>query len=306
MKKFNGPSFWLRYLIDRDRRSVPLALRPLYKKIFFHSLRVLGTPPNIFRGKDFNNKIRWSMLFDQSADTVVCSDKLAVRDWVAARIGQAYLNKIYSIWDDPSAIDFGDLPPDFVLKTNHDSGSVWIIRDKSSVDLPALRAKVAGRMNRVYGAEKGEWAYSHIHPKAFAEEMLSAPEEGISDYKFHCAGGRVAFVQYISERRTAQPSEQIVMPDGKVSEYLLDSNFRKGSGFERPIEWNEMITIAEKLAQPFAYVRVDLYLVYGQIRFGEMTFAPRAGCYRGADQAALGALLALDRAHPRPPFHAAW
>lgn len=35
--------------------------------------------------------------------------------------------------------------------------------------------------------------------------------------------------------------------------------------------------LAEKLANPFKYVRVDFYFVNNQIYFGEMTFYPHAG-----------------------------
>ena len=38
-----------------------------------------------------------------------------------------------------------------------------------------------------------------------------------------------------------------------------------------------MIALAEKLAIPFPFVRVDLYCVNNQIYFGEMTFTPAKG-----------------------------
>ena len=38
-----------------------------------------------------------------------------------------------------------------------------------------------------------------------------------------------------------------------------------------------MITIAEKLAKPFIFVRVDLYVIQNKIYFGELTFHPDSG-----------------------------
>ena len=38
-----------------------------------------------------------------------------------------------------------------------------------------------------------------------------------------------------------------------------------------------MIDVAEILAQGFDFVRVDLYQVNEQVKFGEMTFSPGAG-----------------------------
>ena len=40
---------------------------------------------------------------------------------------------------------------------------------------------------------------------------------------------------------------------------------------------SDLVRIAEKLAAPFPFVRVDLYDVDGKIYFGEMTFTPAKG-----------------------------
>ena len=41
---------------------------------------------------------------------------------------------------------------------------------------------------------------------------------------------------------------------------------------------DEMIKVAEKLAKPFNFVRVDFYeTVDGKLMFGELTFSPSAG-----------------------------
>ena len=41
---------------------------------------------------------------------------------------------------------------------------------------------------------------------------------------------------------------------------------------EKPKNLNEMLRIAEELANPFTFVRVDLYNVSGKVLFGELTF----------------------------------
>ena len=38
-----------------------------------------------------------------------------------------------------------------------------------------------------------------------------------------------------------------------------------------------MLAMAEKLAKPFPFVRVDLYSIHGKIYFSEMTFTPAKG-----------------------------
>lgn len=293
-------NIWLRYLFDAQRLKVPRKLRPLYREIFSRSLRKIGTSPDIFKGEDFNNKIKWLMLFDQGEDIIQCSDKLAVRDYVSERVGKEYLNEIYNIWDNPELIDFETLPDAFVLKTNHDSGSVWIVKNKYETDLDGLREKVSQSLRRTYGVGKGEWCYTHIPPRIFAEELLPSGPSGIADYKFHCAKGEVIFVQYIYDRCTNKPKEQIIMPDGKITELKINYENSSGNAFIRPTEWDKMLHISKTVSQNFKYVRVDLYLTPKGISFGEMTFFPHSGnCRHWTDQKFLGSLIELDRTSPR-------
>ena len=48
---------------------------------------------------------------------------------------------------------------------------------------------------------------------------------------------------------------------------------------EKPENFEKMIEIAEKLSEPFPFVRVDLYNQNGRIIFGELTFFPNTGPY---------------------------
>jgi hypothetical protein len=45
----------------------------------------------------------------------------------------------------------------------------------------------------------------------------------------------------------------------------------------KPANFDAMVKMAEDLARPFPFVRVDLYDVNGKIYFGEMTFTPAKG-----------------------------
>ena len=55
-----------------------------------------------------------------------------------------------------------------------------------------------------------------------------------------------------------------------------------------------MISIAEKLAEPFPYVRVDLYSVGEKIYFGEYTFCDGGGFDRKVRDADVAMGAALD------------
>lgn len=292
----------LRWHLHRDKYRVPGAYRKHYRTIFDHTWRSLGTLPTMFDGNDFNSKIKWLMLFDQRPDLVLCSDKIAVRDYVREKVGEGYLTPIYAVWPDAASIDFSQLPNSFVVKTNHDSGSVWIVRDKGSVDLEDIRQRVSAKLGRTYGADKGEWAYSHIPPLVFAEEYLDNAAHGIADFKFHCFDGSIAFCQHISNRSGKTADEVIVTPDSDVTGFNLDEKFTRKDTFLKPDNWGEMCDLARKLSLGFKYVRVDLYSIQGSVRFGEFTFHPRSGNYASDSQHALGLLIDFDRSSILPPF----
>jgi hypothetical protein len=58
-----------------------------------------------------------------------------------------------------------------------------------------------------------------------------------------------------------------------------------------------MLQLAEKLAAPYPFVRVDLYNIDGKIYFSELTFTPAKGTLKLADDnvdTLMGGWLTLD------------
>ena len=53
--------------------------------------------------------------------------------------------------------------------------------------------------------------------------------------------------------------------------------YQNGGTVEKPKVYEEMKSIAEKFAQDFIYVRVDLYNIGNTIYFGELTFHSDSG-----------------------------
>ncbi len=265
----------------------------------------MGYWPELVNCRDFNHKIQWLKLFDQDESMVKCSDKLLVRDYVSERVGSKYLTALYQVGSQYQDIDFDRLPKSFVLKTNHDSGSVVLVRDKSILDHCATARLLNASLNRVYGSEKGEWAYALIAPKLFVEEFID-PGENMPppDFKFHCVDGKVRYLHYIYDRGG---DTRELFTDRQCRLHAFNVYFPYGDQrvFSKPIEWDEMVEIAEKLSGPFKYVRVDMFLSSGRIYVGEMTFWPMAGCYHEEGQGVLGRALDFDRHNAKPPVYLA-
>ena len=286
----------------QDCRHLPLtpSHRELYEIIHRHSWQVLNDFPNLVDCRDFNDRMQWLKLFDQTREIVRCSDKILVRDYVRERIGDQYLVKLYQICDHFSEIDFSALPKSFVIKANHDSGTVILVRDESELDYETAKARIETALEQPYGWLNGEWAYAYVQPRVLVEEFI-APEnpKPPPDYKFYCVEGVVVFCHYIYDRGF-DTKEQTVDPAGNDLATSLYPSFKLGCNFQRPESWDEMIKVAESLGRGFKCVRVDLFCTTNQIYAGEMTFWPMAGCYRGQGQQKLGRLLNFDRGTYKP------
>ena len=286
----------------QDSRHLPLtaAHRELYEIIHRHCWRELNDFPNLIDCRDFNDRIQWLKLFDQSPEIVRCSDKILVRDYVMKRVGDKYLVKLYQVHDHFSQIEFKILPKAFVIKANHDCGSVILVRDKSQLDHQTAEAHVERALRQPYGWLNGEWAYTYVQPRVLVEEFI-APEnpKPPPDYKFYCIDGAVRFCHYLYDRGF-DTKEQTVDCEGNDLNTPLYPSFKLGHDFQRPRLWEEMISVAERLGHGFKCVRIDLYCTDDRIYAGEMTFWPMAGCYKGEGQKKLGRFLDFDRSTYKP------
>lgn len=245
--------------------------------------------------KTLNDKIQWTKFFDQQEDTIRCTDKILVKEFVKEKTNKDLYAKI--LWQSESTLDFPyeDLPEKFVLKTNNDSGTTFLVKDKKTFNFEQAFDKINNTLNNVYGRIYGEWSYSKIKPMVFVEEYIEDEKyELASDYKFFCGKGEVFFCHYIYNRGKSTTTEQIIDISGNQTNYYLDPNFQKGYGFSKPNNWNEMVEYAAILSTQFKLVRADLYSSNNKIYVGEITFWPYAGIYKGEDQKRISELIPFD------------
>lgn len=240
----------------------------------------LGREPDLDNPKGFNDLIQWLKIHDQRKEHIKACDKWAVRKMVPAE------NLV------PAKLGLASKWKRSVVKCTHDCGSVQIVSKLS--ELGAAQKVLKDYLARPYGVEKGEWAYQFVRPRMVTEKLL---EPNITDYKFHCSHGQVRWCQVIAERRHEEgPRETILSPSGAVMDLHMDQNMRHvpEGGYPGDEAWETLTTLAEKLAKPWRYVRVDLYWSHGKAWFGELTFWPLAGCYMTDDEPVFGKMLELD------------
>lgn len=232
---------------------------------------------NLDNPKTYNEKVQWLKLYDHNKIYPTIVDKANVRNFVKERIGDEHLIKSFGVYDSPNKINFETLPDSFVIKCTHDSGNVYVCKNKKEFDKNKFDAVCKGLSRNFYYSSR-EWPYKSLKPRLIIEENLSRNGKTPSDYKLMCFNGKVKYIQ-LHEDRFSNHKSYLYDISGVPTEFnnvgsetdndtapKLDMNIIK-----------KMIDLAEILAKDFLHVRVDFYFVDNKIYFGELTLYDSAG-----------------------------
>ena len=240
---------------------------------------------NFKNPKTFNEKLQWLKINDRKPEYTKLVDKLAVKEFITDTIGKEYIIPTLGVWTDVKDIDFDNLPDQFVLKANHDSGSVVVCRDKKKFDKEKAIEKLSRSMKRNFYWYGREWSYKDVKPCIFAEQYMedgvSAKNmpQGLTDYKFFCFNGDPKFV-YVSKGLENHATAQISFYDLNGDEMPFHrTDFAPIGEYQFPNNFENMIDVARKIANNIdcSFTRVDLYSISNHIYFSEITFQPASG-----------------------------
>ena len=239
----------------------------------------MGKSLDLDNPKTFNEKLQWLKIHDRKPEYTTMVDKIAAKKYVADIIGEEYIIPTLGVWNHFDEIDFDKLPDQFVLKCNHDSGGLVIVRDKAKLDKAAAKKKLEKCLKRNYYWSSREWPYKNVPPKIFAEEyMEDTAIKELRDYKIFTFDGMAKALFIATDR-------QKVGEEVKFDFYDVDFKhipFRQGHENatiqpKKPETFDQMLKLAEKLAEGIPQVRVDFYEVNGVTYFGELTFSHFGG-----------------------------
>ena len=216
----------------------------------------------------FNDVIYHRQMELWNTDLSAYTDKLRLRDLVSETFNGRYLVPIQGVYCSPQEIDWPSLAYPCVVKSNHSSGQVLRLDGPPGEPPQHL---LENWLRQDY-AEFGETCYQGITPHLYVEDCLNPDGAPLIDYKFHCFGGKAKSIAVILGRpETGKPCMTHYSPQWEPQRFTISNDLFTGD-VPRPAELEEMLHIAETLAAPFKYVRVDLYDVAGKIYVGELTF----------------------------------
>lgn len=247
-------------------------LKMMYR-VYFGKRLDLDSP------KTFNEKLQWLKLYNRRPEYITMVDKIAVKDYVAERIGPEYIIPTLGVWEYPEDIEWEMLPDQFVLKWNHDSGSIVICTDKTKFNREDAIKKLKNSANVNFFWHGREWPYKGVKPRLFAEKYISPGpnKKDLPDYKFMCFNGEVKCC-FTCTNRFSEDGLKVTFYDNDWNIMPFErSHPREITPIQKPRCYNQMKEASEKLSQGLPFVRIDLYEIDGNPYFGEITFFPGNG-----------------------------
>ena len=244
----------------------------LYLKLRYW--KVFHKPLNLKNPKTFNEKLQWLKLYDRKPEYTRMVDKYEAKQYVAERIGEEYIIPTLGIWDSFDEIDFDSLPNQFVLKCTHDSGGLVICTDKTKLDLEKARRRITASLQRNYFWANREWPYKNVKPRIIAEAyMQDTVTAELRDYKFFCFNGTAKLLFIATDRQTEGEETKFDFFDMDFNHIDVRNGHPNADvPPAKPVCFDQMRQLAEKLSADIPQLRVDFYEVDGKVYFGELTF----------------------------------
>lgn len=232
----------------------------------------LDNPQNIV------DRINWCKLYDLDPRKPLWSDKITV-NYMLEDVGlkdiiipPVYYSRCYLTKHELDSLPDGN----YIFKCNHGSG--WNIKyEKKPGNNPEyLLSKLKEWYNLNYAYMSGwEWQYDKIIKGVIVQPNLGV----LKDWSFWCENGEIKYVQ-TSRKLGKNLAEFMTFTDENGKEPDGYIGVKPMRFYLIPSELNileKMKPIVKKLASDFKFVRVDMYSVNGEPKFGELTFSPCSG-----------------------------
>lgn len=225
-------------------------------------------------------KINWLKLNYRNPLQTEYTDKYKMREHLIKHNYGHILPPLIGVYDSFNKIEIDTLPNKVFMKTTHTSGVNQIL-EKDVTDIEKTAKKFNKALKQNYYKFSREWNYKNIPPRILIEEYLDMTQ--YLDYKLFVFNGKVEFFAVIKgindDKGNQSLNNSFNLYDTKLNKLRVDVKRKEfnDTDFEFSQFLNEMINIAEDLASPFPFCRVDFLVSENKLIFGEMTFHPNGG-----------------------------
>lgn len=271
-------------LTDSDWRFKALANMGVYEtmpdELYVRKMfkAIMGSQLRLENPQTFNEKIQWLKLYDRNPIYTQWVDKYKVKEYVGSIIGNEHIIPTIGVWDNPEEIDFNQLPDQFVLKCNHNSGTgMYICKDKKKLERNKVVVELKEGLQQDYYLYSREWPYKDVPRKIIAEQYIGNVDGDLVDYKLMCFNGKHRCT-FVCEGRNTNERLHVTFYDKDWHIMPFERHYpRSEKEIACPVCYDKMIEYAELLSENCPFMRVDFYEVEGKLYFGEITMYPGGG-----------------------------
>lgn len=249
-----------------------------YLKLKYRVIK--GEWPDIDAPKTFCEKVQARKLYDRNPVYPILVDKAAVKNFVADRVGPAYVTPTYWVGTDLSTVDWSKVMLPAVVKPTHASAQGRFLYTGEDVKRLLAENPAPGWLKLDHAHFNREWAYSGVKPQVVIEAMLVV-EGGVPwDYRFFTFNGVVSHVE-VNLRLNGKGYACHYTPDWvKLPFHDPDYLPLYPGEVMRPKRFDEMLRVAQTIGREFDFLRIDLYASDDWVRVGELTLYPGGGFER--------------------------
>lgn len=263
----------LRHSVTRLLRRSPLIGPRLVQS--WHRQRFeqrMQRPLRLHPPVDFNEHLIHRILYDRDPRLKIVCDKIAVRDFIRERVGDAFVVPLLGVWSDAREIRWDELPDRFVLKPNHSSGQVALVHDERDRDPKALATQVTQWLRRDYFDSALEWGYRGLPRRVLAEPLLVGDDGGVViEAVAMTFGGKVAAIRLFTGAKGSPDRRDNWFDRNSVRLPFYSLKYRLGDYVIAPEMTARIIAAAEAVSAGFSHLRVDFYVTRDGLRIGELT-----------------------------------
>jgi len=260
------------------KRLLEVFLWIRHPKMVLYFIRRTGVFPNIFCPQTVNDKFLWRKLFDHDPRFVILSDKLACKDWVAARVPELNIPTVR--WTGSSAESF---PHELkgkagLLKANHGSDTNLFLGECKLLE-EKIESIINDWLAYDHGQEHREWAYSLVERKVFIEDEITAQSGSLEEVKVFTHGRDAVRLHHIGDRFNEKwANTWDITADGELyispePDRIVPPNDAK----PLPNTVDDAVSMARKLGAEFDQLRVDFIFDGEAWWLGELTVYNEAG-----------------------------
>ncbi len=253
--------------------------------------QVNGVAPDLRRPRLLSERILHRILTDRDPLLHTFCDKIAAKEWIAARIGADRTPRTLGVADSVEALTALLLPDRWMLKASHGSGWFQLVATNTHPLDAAVLEQARCWLSTDYADTFQEWGYRGVPRRLLAEEFLSFAGGQCTEMSAFCFRGRVRGLRLFIPESAHAPNRSSQRHLPRTKELFLDGalqplplvrpqhdHWPALAGTDRqPLE--DFLALAEKLSADTPFLRVDGFISDRGVLVGELTPYPGAGIW---------------------------